>query len=221
MKISVSIALAFLGFVGISENSCRAAEATTQPTDTLWVIPHTHWEGAVFKTREEYLQVGFPHITHALQLLQKYPNYTFVLDQAAYVRPYIERFPEQAALFKKFVNEGRLQLVLGMDVMPDDSKPGGETFIRQIQYGKGYYRKEFGKDVTIAWMLDTFGHHGQIPQLFKLGGYTSFWFFRGVPRQDFPSEFTPGRDRRHADSRVLGAVRLRRFLWVAANDRSI
>jgi len=169
--------------------SLTRAEPATQPADTLWVIPHTHWEGAVFKTREEYLQIGFSHITHALQLLQKYPKYTFVFDQVAYVRPYIERFPEQAGLFHKFVDEGRLQLVLGMDVMPDDSKPGGETFIRQIQYGKGYYRKEFGKDVTIAWMLDTFGHHGQIPQLFKLGGYTSFWFFRGVPRQDFPSEF--------------------------------
>jgi alpha-mannosidase len=37
--------------------------------------------------------------------------------------------------------------------------------------------------------LDTFGHHAQLPQLLKLGGYSSFWFFRGVPRRDFPSEF--------------------------------
>ncbi len=28
-----------------------------------------------------------------------------------------------------------------------------------------------------------------MPQLMALGGYKSFWFFRGVPRQDFPSEF--------------------------------
>ena len=26
--------------------------------ETFWVIPHTHWEGAVFKTREEYLQMA-------------------------------------------------------------------------------------------------------------------------------------------------------------------
>ena len=25
--------------------------------DTVYVIPHTHWEGAVFKTREEYLEM--------------------------------------------------------------------------------------------------------------------------------------------------------------------
>ena len=175
--------------------ACTLVDAQDSPPpkadskDTLWVIPHTHWEGAVFNTREEYLQQALHHITHALELLKKYPDYTFVLDQVAYVKPYLERYPEQEELFKKFVAEGRLQLVLGMNVMPDDVKPGGETFIRQIQYGKGYYRQKLGVDVKIAWLLDTFGHHAQLPQLLKLGGYSSFWFFRGVPRRDFPSEF--------------------------------
>src|SRR5690348_6814056 len=46
-----------------------------RPTDsgdgqTLYYIPHTHWEGAVFKTREEYLEMGLPHILTALQLLK-------------------------------------------------------------------------------------------------------------------------------------------------------
>lgn len=168
-----------------------ASAPATRPAgpQTLWVIPHTHWEGAVFKTREGYLEGGLYHILHALRLLEKYPEYRFVLDQVAYVRPFLERYPEQAATFERFVKEGRLELVLGMDVMPDDVKVGGESFVRQIQYGKGYYRKRLGVDVKIGWMLDTFGHHPQMPQLMKLGGYTSFWFFRGVPRRDFPMEF--------------------------------
>src|SRR5207245_9825179 len=32
-----------------------------QPQAVLWIVPHTHWEGAVFKTREEYLDVGLPN----------------------------------------------------------------------------------------------------------------------------------------------------------------
>jgi alpha-mannosidase len=168
-------------------HTCQAAEPPRQPT--FWIIPHTHWEGAVFKTREEYLQMGLPNILKAVHLLKKYPNYRFVLDQVAYFKPFLERYPEAAADFRKFVAEGRLQIVGGLDIMPDVNQPGGETFIRQMQYGKTYCRQELGVDVTTGWLIDTFGHHAQMPQLLKLGGYKSFWFSRGVPKPNHPSEF--------------------------------
>lgn len=133
--------------------------------------------------------MGLPNILKALNLLKKYPNYRFVLDQVAYVRPFLERYPDEEAAFRKFVAEGRLQLVGGMDIMPDDNMPGGEHFVRQLQYAKGYYREKLGVDVTVGWLLDTFGHHPQIPQILKQAGFKSFWFFRGVSSLDVPSEF--------------------------------
>ncbi len=156
---------------------------------TLYYIPHTHWEGAVFFTREEYLEQGLSHILTAIHLLENDPDAKFTLDQVAYFRPFLERYPEHARSFRRLIAEGRLQLVGGMDVMPDDVKPGGELFIRQVQYGKGYCRRELGVEVDVAWMVDTFGHHPQMPQLLALSGYTSFWFCRGVPRDELPSEF--------------------------------
>src|SRR5262249_37625730 len=165
--------------------------ASGQPTtnQTLYYIPHTHWEAAVFKTREDYLEIGLPNILKAVHLLKKYPDYKFTLDQVAYFRPFLERYPEEAADFRKFVAEGRLQIVGGMDVMPDDVKPGGELFVRQMMYGKKYCREALGVDVTVSWMIDTFGHHPQMPQLLKLAGFKSFWFCRGVPTDKIPSEF--------------------------------
>lgn len=170
-----------------AEPSGRAS--ASKERDTLWFIPHTHWEGAVFKTREEYLDIGLPIILKALRLLEDHPDYRFVLDQVCYVKPFLERHPEEEAAFRKFIAEGRLQLVGGTDVMPDVNMPSGESFVRQILYGKGYYREKLGVDVTVGWQLDTFGHHAQMPQLLKLGGYKSFWFFRGVASMDTPSEF--------------------------------
>ena len=69
----------------------------------LYYIPHTHWEGAVFNTREEYLQFGLDHILEAMRLMDKYPNYKFALDQVAYFKPFLERYPEEAARFRKYV----------------------------------------------------------------------------------------------------------------------
>ena len=156
---------------------------------TFFLIPHTHWEGAVFQTREAYLDMGLPNILRALALLKAYPNYRFTLDQVCYVKPFLERYPEQAEAFRQFVDEGRLAIVGGTDTMPDVNMPGGEAFVRQMLYGKGFFRRVLGVDVTVGWQLDTFGHHAQMPQLLRLAGYRSFWFFRGVPTWDTPSEF--------------------------------
>ena len=166
-----------------------AAAAPGAAKDIFFFIPHTHWEGAVFKTREEYLDMGLPNILRALALLKAHPNYRFVLDQACYVKPFLERHPEEEAAFRKFVQEGRLAIVGGTDVMPDVNMPGGESFVRQVLYGKGYFRQKLGVDVTVGWQLDTFGHHPQMPQLLKLGGYKSFWTQRGVTDPNTPSEF--------------------------------
>ncbi|HTL57301.1 MAG TPA: glycoside hydrolase family 38 C-terminal domain-containing protein [Candidatus Limnocylindrales bacterium] len=167
------------------ENSDKKPE-----TPTFWLIPHTHWEGAVFKTREEYLEMGLPNILTAIRLLKEHPNYRFVLDQVEYFRAFLERYPEEADAFRKFVAEGRLEIVGGLNVMPDDNMPSGESFIRQILYAKGYCREALKTEVTVGWLLDTFGHHAQMPQLLRLAGYHSFWFSRGVEdRSKMPSEF--------------------------------
>ena len=157
--------------------------------DVFLFIPHTHWEGAVFKTREEYLELGLPIILRALRLLKLHPHYRFVLDQACYVQPFLERYPEEEATFRQCLAAGRLEIAGGMDVMPDVNMPGGESLIRQILYGKGYFRRELGVDVDIGWQLDTFGHHAQMPQVMRLAGYRSFWSQRGVPDLNLPSEF--------------------------------
>jgi alpha-mannosidase len=157
--------------------------------DTFWFIPATHWEGAVFKTRDQYLDMGLPNILTALKLLNDYPDYRFTLDQVCYVKPFLEKYPEEAIAFQQFVKEGRLQIAGGTDTMLDANIPGGESMVRQMLYGKNYFRKKLGVDVTVGWGLDTFGHNAQMPQILKLAGYKSYWFQRGVENFEVPSEW--------------------------------
>src|SRR5436309_11907164 len=117
MRSRMSIIM-FVVMALLLQTGSLSAQTQPQPRkQTLYYIPHTHWEGAVFFTREEYLQMGLPHILQALRLLRKYPNYKFTLDQVAYIKPFLERYPEEAAAFKQYVKEGRLGIVGGMDVM--------------------------------------------------------------------------------------------------------
>jgi alpha-mannosidase len=189
VQAAVLLAIAALGVAGPPAPQPQTPQQQESAKSTLWVIPHSHWEGAVFQTREGYLKIGLPHILQALDLLRRFPDYHFVLDQVAYVKPFLERYPEEAAEFRKFVREGRLEIVGANDVMLDVNMPSGESWVRQALYGKRYYERELGTDVTVGWAIDTFGHHAQMPQLLKLAGFKSYWFQRGVPGNDTPSEF--------------------------------
>ena len=97
--------------------------------------------------------------------------------------------PAEEADFRRFLAEGRLQLVGALDVMPDVNMPGGETFVRQMQYGKGYYREKLGVDVTTGWLLDTFGHHAQMPQLLRWAASSRSGSSAACPGRTIPSEF--------------------------------
>ena len=185
-SVAVSLSCWFM-FAGLAQGQISAAADANK--STLWYVPHTHWEGAVFKTREEYLDIGLPIILRALNTLKRQPGYKFTLDQAALVKPFLDRYPEEEANFKKFVSEGRLQLVGGMNIMPDINMPGGESFIRQVMIGKNFFRERLGVDIKTGWALDSFGHHAQMPQILKLAGMNSYWFFRGVANLQVPSEF--------------------------------
>ena len=40
--------------------------------------------------------------------------------------------------------------------------------VRQLLYGKIFYKKEFGVDVDNLWLPDVFGYSAALPQILKL-----------------------------------------------------
>ncbi|MEW5976235.1 MAG: glycoside hydrolase family 38 C-terminal domain-containing protein [Acidobacteriota bacterium] len=189
MKMTRSLVALILSFPLLSLPAGAQSQRPGGGKDTLWYVPHTHWEGAVFKTRDEYLEMGLPILLRVFNMLKRYPSYKFTLDQAAFVKPFLDRYPEEEANLRRFVSEGRLQLAGGMNIMPDVNMPGGESFVRQVMIGKGFFRDRLGVDIKTGWCLDSFGHHAQMPQILKLCGMNSYWFFRGVASREVPSEF--------------------------------
>jgi len=146
--------------------------------DKLFIIPHTHYDAEVFLTREEYLKVGFKVIIDALNVLKYDPDYHYSLDQSAFVQPFLKAYPELREPFVEMVNSGRLEIIGGMHVMSDLNVASGESIIRQFVFGKGYYKKELGVDVKTGWMIDTFGHCLQMPQIMKKCGFDYYMFSR-------------------------------------------
>ena len=152
--------------------------------------------------------MGLPNILRTVLLLKPTPTIALCWIKSATCGRSWNVIPEHAAAFRKYVQEGRLAIVGGTDVMPDVNMPSGESFVRQMLYGKRYYRQQLGVDVTVGWQLDTFGHHPQMPQLLKLGGYQIFLDPAGSRGSADSVGVHLGRSRRHADPHVLVAAQL-------------
>lgn len=104
----------------------------------------------------------------------EYPELTYAQSQAVTYDWIEKKHPDLFAAIKEKVKSGRWEIVGGMWVEPDCNLIAGESWARQILYGKKYFREKFGVDVRIGWNPDSFGYNWNMPQLYQLGGIDTF-----------------------------------------------
>lgn len=105
--------------------------------------------------------------SNQLALMERYPDYQFllcsptVLEYLKHDYPKLFQRVKEKAATGQFVPEGAVY------VESDTNLPGGESLIRQFVLGKRWFWKEFGVDSKVAWLPDTFGFSGTLPQIMK------------------------------------------------------
>lgn len=99
-------------------------------------------------------------------------------SQALSYKKMEELHPDVFARIAQRVQDGQWEIVGGMWVEPDANLPGGESFVRQIFYGKRYFYDRFGVNVDIGWLPDSFGYNGNLPQFFARAGIEKFYYFK-------------------------------------------
>lgn len=157
----------------------------------IYAIPHFHFDLEWWKTEENYGKDTVEIISHALKILEKYPDFTYVIDQFLSLKPYLDTYPEKKEEIKKYILEGRIELVGCTLSAPDENIPTGESLVRQYIYGKKIILENFQITPTAAWGLDEFGHSHQMPQIIKKSGLKYYAFARGVTPwwSKFPLDF--------------------------------
>ncbi|HEX7502313.1 MAG TPA: glycoside hydrolase family 38 C-terminal domain-containing protein, partial [Acidobacteriota bacterium] len=106
--------------------------------------------------------------------MAEYPELTYAQSQAVTYDWIENKNPELFQKIREKVRSGRWEIVGGMWVEPDCNLIAGESWARQLLYGKKYFREKFGVDVRIGWNPDSFGYNWNMPQLYKLSGIDSF-----------------------------------------------
>lgn len=100
-----------------------------------------------------------------LRLLDEYPQYRFIQSQPAAYELCRKYYPKLFERIKEKIKEGQWIADGAMWVEPDTNMAGGEALIRQLLYGKKYYKEVLGVDSRVLWLPDTFGYTAALPQI--------------------------------------------------------
>lgn len=145
------------------------------PEGRVWLTGHAHidlaWLWPLEETRRKLRRTFYT----ILSLMESYPDLYFN-QSSAQVYAWIEQDdPELFEQVRQKVEEGRWEVSGGMWVEPDGNLPSGESWVRQILFGQRYFQSRFGRRPTVAWLPDSFGFTGNLPQLLLSGGLPFFF----------------------------------------------
>ncbi len=166
----------------------KEEEAKAEVKDTIYLVPHTHYDAIWVFTKEDYYYINMVAILKEVAELVEKTDYKFLIEQTFLLEEMEKRYPEVFSEIAKGIKEGAIEIADGEYLMADTMLPDGETLIREILFGKRYVKEKFGVDVPVMWQADSFGLNAQLPQIYKKSGYKYVAFRRGATKRK-PSEF--------------------------------
>ncbi len=153
-------------------DALSCVNGSTAPT--MWMFGQSHIDlGWLWPLEETYHKSVRTYSTQ-LALMEEYPEYRFLLCEPALLDMLMERDPEVWKRVKEACLGGQIEPEGAFYVECDTNMPSGESLIRQLMYGKQWFRRQFGRDAQVAWQPDTFGYSAVLPQIFKKLGIRYF-----------------------------------------------
>lgn len=176
--ILVGAALALSASGADARNSAYAGDKVN-----CHIFAHTHDDPGWLKTPEQYYQglnnsvqnAGVKYIlTSVTERLRKVPDFKFIYAEMWFFQRWYEEQTEIVrADVRKFIQEGRLELINAGWVMHDSATPLYVSMIDQMTLGHRFVREEFDVAPRTGWVIDPFGHSGTTAATFAEMGFDS------------------------------------------------
>ncbi len=141
---------------------------------TLVLDANAHIDCAWLWRYPETIQVAHNTFSSVLDMMDARPDFTYTQSQAHLYWWMENLYPDLFARIKARVADKRWEIIGGMWVEPDCNLISGESWARQLLYGKAYFEKKFGAEVATGWNPDSFGYNWNMPQFYREAGIQAF-----------------------------------------------
>jgi len=140
----------------------------------VYLIGNAHIDIAWLWRMAETKLVARNTFDTVLTNMTEYPELRYAQSQAITYQWMEEEYPAVFERIRRRIRDGSWEVVGGMWVEPDCNLISGESWVRQLLYGKKYFHEKFGIDVRIGWNPDSFGYNWNMPQIYGQAGIDCF-----------------------------------------------
>ncbi len=140
----------------------------------ITLLGHAHLDLAWLWPIAETWAVAERTFESVLDLQQRFPELVFTHSTPALYAWMEAHRPELFQRICDRVRSGQWEVAAGLWVEPELTYVGGEAVARQVLYGQRYVLERFGQLNRVAWLPDSFGFCGQLPQILRQGGVDYF-----------------------------------------------
>lgn len=156
------------------------AQTPAKPKDyTAYVVGYAHMDMAwLWRWEESIHDVMYNTFTNQLKLMDEYPDYTYLQDQAVVLEMMERYYPD---IFKGMVERAKTGNFIPASsswAQNDENVIDGESQVRQFLYGQKFSKEKFGHYIRFAWQPDVFGHPISMPQIASKAGIEFYLFNR-------------------------------------------
>ncbi|XP_015247239.1 PREDICTED: epididymis-specific alpha-mannosidase [Cyprinodon variegatus] len=141
-----------------------------------FVIPHSHMDvGWVYTIQESMHAYAANVYSSVTEELSKGKGRRFISVEQEFFRLWWDSVASdtQRKQVRQLVKEGRLEFIIGGQVMHDEAVTDLEDEILQLTEGHGFLYQTFGVRPQFSWHVDPFGASAATPVLFSLAGFNA------------------------------------------------
>ena len=136
----------------------------------VMVTGHAHIDYAWLWPQPETVRKITRTFSNVEALMRTHPEFTFNQSSSMMYRHIEEEDPALLKAIQAQVAGGQWEPIGGMLIECDTNMPSAEAFLRQFLIGQRDFQRYFGAMSRTAWLPDTFGFTGAMPQIMRHAG---------------------------------------------------
>lgn len=141
----------------------------------IYTISNAHLDTSWLWTLEQTITDFIPDtVKRNIEFIEKYPEYKFNFEGSYRYELIKEYYPEEFEKIRKYIKDGRWNPCGACYENGDVNIPSPEALIRNILYGNGFFRKEFGVESNDIFLPDCFGFGKALPTVSAHSGLKGF-----------------------------------------------